>query len=97
MNQYRADMDFFILLMERFRQTYGFYLKYPIADAGYGSYNNYIYCEQHGMEKHFTLPTGKPFAETNMVVKKKCISAKNAADVLMRSSVKRQRETGRYA
>ena len=43
--QYRADMDCFILLMERFYQTYGFYPKYPIADAGYGSYRNYIYCE----------------------------------------------------
>ena len=30
---------------------YGKYPKYPIADAGYGSYNNYLYCEQHGMEK----------------------------------------------
>ncbi|MGN0167951.1 MAG: IS1182 family transposase, partial [Acetatifactor sp.] len=25
--------------------------KYPVADAGYGSYNNYLYCEEHGMEK----------------------------------------------
>ncbi len=56
-NQYRSDMDCFIPLMEQFNKTYGFYPKYPIADAGYGSYNNYIYCEQHGMEKYmkFTL------------------------------------------
>ena len=28
-----------------------------MADAGYGSYNNYIFCEQHGMEKYmkFTM------------------------------------------
>ncbi len=34
-----------------------FYPKYPVADAGYGSYNNYIFCEQHGMEKYmkFTM------------------------------------------
>ena len=26
--------------------------KYPVADAGYGSFNNYLYCEEHGMEKY---------------------------------------------
>ena len=31
--------------------------KYPVADAGYGSYNNYLYCRRHGMEKYmkFTM------------------------------------------
>ena len=43
--------------MEKFHETYGFYPKYPVADAGYGSYNNYIFCELHGMEKYmkFTM------------------------------------------
>ena len=54
--QYRSDMDCFVPLMEKFRQQYGFYPKYPIADAGYGSYNNYLYCEQHGMEKYMKFP-----------------------------------------
>ena len=54
--QYRSDMDCFIPLMERFYRTYGFYPKYPVADAGYGSYNNYLYCEQHGMEKYMKFP-----------------------------------------
>ena len=49
-NQYRSDMDCFIPLMNKFYTTYGFYPKYPGADAGYGSYNNYIFCEQHGMK-----------------------------------------------
>lgn len=49
-NQYRSDMDCFIPLMNKFYTTYGFYPKYPVADAGYGSYNNYIFCGQHGME-----------------------------------------------
>lgn len=49
--QYASDMDCFIPLMEKFNAIYGKYPKYPIADAGYGSYNNYLYCEQHGMEK----------------------------------------------
>ena len=42
MKQYASDTDCFVPLMEKFNQ---------IADAVYGSYNNYLYCEQHGMEK----------------------------------------------
>lgn len=55
--QYASDMECFVPLMEKFNQTYGYYPKYPVADAGYGSYNNYIYCEEHGMEKYmkFTM------------------------------------------
>lgn len=49
--QYAADVDCFIPLMEKFNGQYGKYPKYPVADAGYGSFNNYIYCEKHGMEK----------------------------------------------
>ena len=58
-NQYRSDMDCFIPLLEQFHKTYGFYPKYPVADAGYGSYNNYLYCEQHGMEKYMKFPMFK--------------------------------------
>ena len=55
--QYASDQDCFIPLMEKFRNAYGHYPKYPVADAGYGSYNNYLYCEEHGMEKYmkFTM------------------------------------------
>ena len=49
--QYASDMDCFQTLMERFQSLYGQYPEYPVADAGYGSYNNYLYCEEHGMEK----------------------------------------------
>ena len=49
----------FITLLEQFHEIYGFYPKYPVADAGYGSYNNYIYCEQHGMEKFMKFPIFK--------------------------------------
>ena len=45
--------------MEHFKQTYGFYPKYPVADAGYGSYNNYIFCEQNGIEKYMKFPMFK--------------------------------------
>ena len=58
-NHYRSDMDCFVPLMNKFRDTYGFYPKYPVADAGYGSYNNYIFCEQHGMEKFMKFPMFK--------------------------------------
>lgn len=58
-NQYRSDMDCFVPLMEQFHKTYDFYPKYPTADAGYGSYNNYIYCEKKEMEKYMKFPMFK--------------------------------------
>ena len=50
-NSYRSDMDCFIPLMEKFKNIYGFFPKYPVADAGYGSYNNYLFCELNDIEK----------------------------------------------
>ena len=54
---YASDMDCFQPLMDGFNKRYGFYPQYPVADAGYGSFNNYLYCQQHGMEKYmkFTM------------------------------------------
>ncbi|MCP1103669.1 hypothetical protein M2454_003009 [Aequitasia blattaphilus] len=54
---YASDMECFVPLMEKFNHIYGHYPKYPVADAGYDSYNNYLYCEEHGMEKYmkFTM------------------------------------------
>lgn len=54
---YASDQDCFVPLMEKFKELYGHYPKYPVADAGYGSYNNHLYCEEHGMEKYmkFTM------------------------------------------
>ena len=54
---FASDQDCFVPLMEKYKDTYGHYPKYPVADAGYGSYNNYLYCEEHGMEKYmkFTM------------------------------------------
>lgn len=62
-NQYRSDMDCFIPLMNKFRSYYGHYPKYPVADAGYGSYNNYIFCEQNGIEKYMKFPMFKKETE----------------------------------
>lgn len=55
--QYASDMDCFVPLVERFVQLYGFYPRYPVADAGYGSFNNYLYCGEHGMEKYMKFST----------------------------------------
>ena len=55
-NQYASDMDCFIPLMEAFKKRYGHYPKYPIGDAGYGSYNNYLFCQENGMEKFMKFP-----------------------------------------
>ncbi len=49
--QYASDMECFVPLIEKFNKFYGHYPKHPVADAGYGSLNNYIYCEEHSMEK----------------------------------------------
>ena len=50
-NHFRSDMNCFEPLIEKFKSIYGFYPKYPTAGAGYGLYNNYIYCQEHSIEK----------------------------------------------
>ena len=57
--QHRSDMDCFVPLVEKFHSLYGFYPKYPVTDPGYGSYNNYLFCEEHGMEKYMKFPMYK--------------------------------------
>ncbi len=55
--QYASDTDCFVPIMEKFYRIYKKYPEYPVADAGYGSFNNYLYCEEHGMKKYmkFTM------------------------------------------
>lgn len=55
--QYASDMECFKPLIEKFNQIYEKYPEYPVADAGYGSFNNYLYCEEHDMKKYmkFTM------------------------------------------
>ena len=55
-NQSRSDMDCFVPLLEKFYEHHGIYPKYPVADAGYGSFNNYLYCSKHGMEACMKFP-----------------------------------------
>lgn len=61
--QYASDMDCFQPLIEKFKGTYNKYPKYPVADAGYGSLNNYIYCQEHGMEKYMKFTMFKKQSE----------------------------------
>ena len=53
---FASDMDCFQPLMNGFSERYGFYPEYPVADAGYGSFNNYLYCEETGMKKYMKFP-----------------------------------------
>ena len=54
--QYASDSDCFQPLIEEFKRRYHKYPKYPVADAGYGNLNNYLYCQEHGMEKYMKFP-----------------------------------------
>ena len=61
--QYASDMDCFVPLMEKFKEWHGKYPEYPVADAGYGSMNNYLYCEEHGMKKYMKFTMFKKESE----------------------------------
>ncbi len=56
-NQNASDNTCFETLMNKFNIQYGHYPKYPVADAGYGTYDNYIFCEKQGMEKYMKFST----------------------------------------
>lgn len=45
-----SDQLTFEPLLEQYNIMYDNYPKYPVADAGYGSYDNYTYCLKNGME-----------------------------------------------
>ena len=47
---HRNDHYTFIPFMEHYHDMYGEYPKYPVADAGYGRYDTYYYCQQNKME-----------------------------------------------
>ena len=44
-----ADVKTFIPFMKSYKEKYGFLPKWPVGDAGYGSYENYFYCLETGM------------------------------------------------
>jgi hypothetical protein len=46
----RSDHKTFEPFMNKFFLLHNLYPKYPVADAGYGSYDNYYFCKMNGME-----------------------------------------------
>lgn len=46
----RDDFNTFIPTLNKFKELYGYYPKYPVADSGYGSYNNYKFLKDNDME-----------------------------------------------
>ena len=48
--QFASDYSTYRPLMELFNKHYGYYLKKPVCDAGYGGYSNFIYSKEHGIE-----------------------------------------------
>lgn len=44
-----GDTKTFIPFMESYQETYGFFPEWPVGDAGYGSYDNYFFCLENGM------------------------------------------------
>lgn len=62
-NQFASDSECFIPLMEKFHHTFNRYPNYPVTDAGYGTYNNYLYCEAKGMKKFMKFPMYKKETE----------------------------------
>ena len=61
--QYASDTDCFQPLMKKFNSIYGKYPEYPVADAGYGSFDNYLFCEEHGMKKYMKFAMFKKETE----------------------------------
>lgn len=51
-----ADTKTFIPFIERYFEYNQEYPKYPMADAGYGSYDNYMFCLEKGMELVMKYP-----------------------------------------
>lgn len=57
--QFASDYSTYRLLMELFNSKYGYYLKRPVCDAGYGGYSNFIYNKEHGIELYQKYPMFK--------------------------------------
>lgn len=48
--QDRTDFDTFIPFLNHLKKLYGKYPTKPLADAGYGCFNNYYFCSQNNIE-----------------------------------------------
>ncbi len=57
LSQDRSDIRTLVPAVELFYEWYGLYPKKLCADAGYGSFANYEYCEQKGIEAFIKYPS----------------------------------------
>ncbi|NLC64868.1 MAG: transposase [Erysipelothrix sp.] len=70
-----TDTKTFKPFFDSYYERYGVYPSYPVADAGYGSYDNYLYCLEKGMglwQKY-----GKYSKEKESKFKKELYNTKN--------------------
>lgn len=65
-----ADAKTFIPFMDRYHEYIGEYPLYPMADAGYGSFDNYMYCLTHKMELYMKYTMYAKKNETEFKKKK---------------------------
>lgn len=54
--QDRTDFAPFIPFLDHYKSLYGYYPKRPVADAGYGSFDNYKFCFDNGMGLYQKYP-----------------------------------------
>lgn len=62
-NQFASDADCFVPLMEKFYHIFKKYPEYCMGDAGYGTYNNYLFCEAKGIKKYMKFSMYKKETE----------------------------------
>lgn len=68
--QDRADQKTLIKFLESFRELYGRTAKTVVADAGYGSYDNYFYCLENDIEAYIKYTMYSKEKETSYQKKK---------------------------
>ncbi len=66
--QYASDSDCFQPILETFKTYYGKYPTFPVTDAGYGNYNNYLYCKENKIELYQKFSTYKKLTEDKKYV-----------------------------
>ena len=65
--QERTDFYAFVPTVEQFRADYGFYPRNLCADAGYGSWKNYVYIAEHGIGNYVKFHDWEQSREGNAV------------------------------
>ena len=56
-SQFASDSKCFIPLMNKYKSIFGSYPSTPVADAGYGNFETYSFCEKNNIRKFMKFPT----------------------------------------